>query len=124
MSLLASYFVASRDHADAIARGERPSQVIMEDGPALLPTDLGTLQRRMIGRESWSPIGDSDEEWLVRLGDDFTFKIASLPDPIGDEVADELQLSADEVGVVETMRRLAVRANSSTDLAVYVLTTL
>ncbi len=96
----------------------------MEDGPALLPTDLGALQRRMIGRESWSLIGDSDEEWLVRLGDDFTAKIASLPDPIGDEVADELQLSADEVGVVETMRRLAVRANSSTDLAVYILTTL
>jgi len=78
----------------------------------------------MIGRESWSLIGDSDEEWLVRVGDDFAAKIASLPDPIGDEIADELQLSADEVDVVEFMRPLAVRANSNTGLAVYVLTTL
>jgi hypothetical protein len=124
VSLLASYFVASRHQADAISRGERPSQVILDDGPALLPTDLGDLQRRLIGRESWSLIGDSDEEWLVQVGDDFTAKIASLPDPIGDEVADEFQLSADEVDAVEIMRPLAVRADSSSGLAVYILITL
>ena len=121
---MASYFVASRDQADAISRGERPSQVVLEEGPALLPTDLGNLQSRMMGRESWSLIDAGDEEWLVQVGDDFTAKIASLPDPIGDEVADEFQLSADEVDVVEIMRSLAVRADSSTDLAVYILITL
>jgi hypothetical protein len=96
----------------------------MEDGPAILPTDLGDLQRRMIGRESWALLGDSDEEWVIRVGDDFTSKIASLPDPIGDEVSDELQLSADEVDVVEIMRPLAVQADSSNGLAVYILMTL
>lgn len=77
-----------------------------------------------MGRESWSLIGDSDERWLVRVGEDFTAKIAGLPDPVGDAVADELQLSADEVDVVEIMRPLAIRADSSTDLAVYILITL
>ena len=124
VSLLASYFVASRDQADAISRGERPSNVILEDGPPLLPTDLGDLQRRIMGRESWSLIGQRNEEWLVRVGDDFAAKIASLPDPIGDDVTDELQLSADEVDVVEIMRPLAVRASSRTGSALYILITL
>jgi hypothetical protein len=93
----------------------------MEDGPALLPTDLGDLQRRMIGRESWWLIGDSEQEWVIRVGDDFTAKIASMPDPIGDDVADELELSADEVDAIEIMRPLAVQAHSTTRLAVYVL---
>ena len=124
MSLLASYFVASRDQAEAISRGARPIQVVLEDGPALLPTDLGDLQRRMIGRESWSLIGDSDEEWVVQFGDDFAAKIATLPDPIGDETADEFQLSAGEVDAVEIMRPLALRASSGTGLAVYILISL
>ena len=98
--------------------------MILEEGPALLPTDLGDLQRRIIGRESWSLIGEGDEEWLVRVGDDFAAKIASLPDPIGDDVADELQLSADEVDVVEIMRPLALRASSRTGSALYILITL
>ena len=101
-----------------------PSQVTMEDGPAFLPTDLGELQSRMIGHESWSLIGESDKDWLVRVGDDFIAKIASLPSPIGDELADELQLSAYEVDVVEIMRPLAARATSNAGLAVYILITL
>lgn len=124
VSLLASYFVATADQAQAIANGESLDEVPMEDGPALLPTDLGDLQRRIIGHESWSVIGDSAEQWVVRLGDDFAARIANLPDPIGDEVADELQLSSDEVDAVELMRRMAVLARSRGDLAVYLLITL
>ena len=120
VSLLGTYFAASPEQADAVFRGERVQGVILNDGPGILPTDLGELERRITGDESWEVVAEAAEQWLIRLGEGFATRIASLPQPLGDDFADEWQLSSAEVDALEVLRPVAVQA-SATGLSAYIL---
>jgi hypothetical protein len=121
MGLIASYFAADSRAAEALPLGpERLAELQAVDGPALLPTDLGDLERRMRGRESWTMVDQTTETWLIRLGDRFVAQLAALPDPIDETLIDAWQLSSDELDALELMRPLARAASMEPGQALYI----
>jgi hypothetical protein len=110
VSLLGTYFAANPEQAGAVFRGESVQGVVLLDGPGLMPTDLGELERRITDNESWEVVAEAEEQWLIRLGDGFAATIAGLPEPLGDDLADQWQLSSYEIDFLDVLRPVAVRA--------------
>ena len=122
VGLIATYFVAD----DAVARGldvgSGPgAELDGLDGGVFMPDELAALAEHLgSSPPGYELIASTDEAWLVRLDDDLMALVASLPESITDELADERNLSLAEIELLEmVIRPLAGKAAATPGNGVY-----